>query len=659
MKRTYSRSDEEGLAMPQPRAVPLHERANDRFSHNRRPSSIGTSNSPFGGLMAYRAPRRLAMWVALVLAACILGSIARAALMGGVEYVHEEAVVGADEDVLCDGLPPFVVVVDAGSTGCRAQAFRVAPGATASAFALEPAGKRVKLDTPLASLAGKSEDEVADVIVPMLHEISSRVPASDIASTPVYVWATAGARALSDAQQLQLWTTVTEVVRSRTDFALPTEGSASEKNHFRTVSGTEEGYFAWLAANVVSGVDLTRVGSDDAPDESETVGALDVGGGSAQFVALLSTSGASGYGPKRIRASSLDDLASGVYVKSYSGVGAAHAENRARKEAAAVAQSNGTYETTFACGFKGEVKETDGVKVTGTGDFDACLSLIREGTKKRLREDGEAAPFAMTAPLAALLGTDDGKPDEVKDPSSVSNANSTGGGRRFLGMSLLFHATNFLRVAFPEALASFPKPSLREIASAGRIACAAEWTTVLSTLDGLDENTPTARLPGRCFDAALVVALLGDEGGFGFGDAETRVEFVDDVDGKDVEWTMGAALSLVHRASLHAAGKDTALGCSAAAPNAGAGRRIGSSEAATEGVSRKRAGRSVKHRVRRWAGFVAAFGSVTALVFALAAAVEADALWRLTKPAERGIGMMGPGIGNAERSRKRGSVASM
>jgi hypothetical protein len=45
MKRTYSRSDEEGLAMPQPKAAPLHElRANERFStHHRRSSSVGTN----------------------------------------------------------------------------------------------------------------------------------------------------------------------------------------------------------------------------------------------------------------------------------------------------------------------------------------------------------------------------------------------------------------------------------------------------------------------------------------------------------------------------------------------------------------------------------------------------------------------------------------
>ena len=613
MKRSYSRSDEEGLAMPQPKAAPLHERANERFStHHRRSSSVGTNGGSFAGLMAYQAPRRLAMWSALVLAACVLGLIARAALVTGAEYVQTGG-VDAREDVLCDGLPPFVVVVDAGSTGCRAHAFRVSPGASASAFTLEPAGARVKLETPLASLAGKSADEVADAIGPMLDEIATRVPSADIADTPVYVWATAGARALSDAQQSQLWSVVTQAVRKRTDFFLPAPGSKSEANHFRTIAGAEEGYFAWLAANYVVGVDMTRVGSDDAPLETETVGALDVGGGSAQFVALMASEMET---EKRIAAASLDALAESVYVRSYLGVGAAHAELRARKEAASKAKANGSSEASFACGFKGHKQETDGVALTGSGEYDACVELISRLTARKLEEDGETvSPFTLAAPAAAL---------------------GVESGRAFLGMSLLFHVTNFLHVAFPGALPTFPKPSLRDVRDAGRKACGAEWSKLLRDVDGVDANTPVDRLPGRCFDAALLVALLGDGGGFGFAEDERRVEFVDDVDGRNVEWSMGAAMSLAHRAAAEAAGKETTLEC-------------GVSASKKTRVVRPRGSKTTRV-VRKSVGVVAALGAMCALIAALAGAVEADKMWRLTKPAERGVAMLG---------RRRGSLSNL
>ena len=609
--------------MPQPKAAPLHERANERFStHHRRSSSVGTNGGSFAGLMAYQAPRRLAMWAALVLVACAMGAIARAALVTSAEYVQTGG-VGTHEDVLCDGLPPFVVVVDAGSTGCRAHAFRVSPGASASAFTLEPAGARVKLETPLASLAGHSADQVAAAIGPMLDEVASRIPASDVGDTPVYVWATAGARALSDEQQRQLWRVVTEAVRTRADFFLPAAGSASEAGHFRTIAGAEEGYFAWLAANYVKGVDMTRVGSDDAPLESETVGALDVGGGSAQFVALESadfgSAGASS--ERRVAAVSLDALAESVYARSYPGVGAAHAEARARRDAAAAAKAQGLSETTFACGFKGHEQTTDGVVLTGSGEYDACVDLILKRVAGALEEAGASAPFTLAAPRDAL--------------GAASH-------RAFLGMSLLFHVTNFLNVAFPGTLDAFPAPSLRDVRGAGRAACETEWAALERDVDGLDPNTPADRLSGRCFDAALVVALLGSEGGFGFAEDERRVEFVDDVDGRNVEWTMGAAMALAHRAAARAAGRETTLEC---------GGPDGFSEGPfeTRAVRRGRGSKTTRV-VRKSVGVVAAFGAVCALVAALAGAVEADKMWRLTKPAERGVATLG---------RRRGSLSNL
>jgi hypothetical protein len=465
----------------------------------------------------------------------------------------------------------------------------------------------------------------------MLDEIATRVPSADIADTPVYVWATAGARALSDAQQTQLWGAVTEAVRKRTDFLLPAAGSASEASHFRTIDGEEEGYFAWLAANYVKGVDMTRVGSDDAPLERETVGALDVGGGSAQIVALMAADTdvdevtAPG-SERRVAAADLDALAESVYVKSYLGVGAARAETRARQEAAAAAKTEGRVEAPFPCGFKGHTQTTDGVALTGSGEYDACVELVAKILHDTLEEDKEVnAPFTLAAPADALGARHE---------------------RAFLGMSLLFHVTHFLHVVFPGSLASFPSPTLGEVRTAGRAACGADWAALARDSAGVDANTPADRLPGRCFDAALLVALLGRDGGFGFAENEARVEFVDDIGGRNVEWTMGAAMALAHRAAARAAGKDTTLECASVSD--------GVNVAATSRKRRvgrpKDKGSKATRVVRKSVGVAAALGAVCALIAALAGAVEADKMWRLTKPAERGAGMVG---------RRRGSLSNL
>ena len=101
-------------------------------------------------------------------------------------------------------------------------------------------------------------------------------------------------------------------------------------------------------------------------------------------------------------------------------------------------------------------------------------------------------------------------------------------GRSFLGMSLLYHLTHFLSVAFPGRLTQFPHSPISEIATVAAEVCGWRWETVVERLDGRDPNTPTDRLPGRCFDGALVEALLSDNqgddnrGGGGGGGARSR-----------------------------------------------------------------------------------------------------------------------------------------
>eukprot|EP00854_Cymbomonas_tetramitiformis_P027481 gene27481-33895_t len=114
---------------------------------------------------------------------------------------------------------------------------------------------------------------------------------------------------------------------------------------------------------------------------------------------------------------------------------------------------------------------------------------------------------------------------------------------RFLGLSLLHHLTNFMvSVHHVETL---PK-SLREIDAAGRQLCHLPWKKVEKEFAGRDANTPADRLQGRCFDSALVVALLSRSDGLGYGfetDRELPITFVEKMHGLEVDWALGAAIS--------------------------------------------------------------------------------------------------------------------
>ena len=132
--------------------------------------------------------------------------------------------VDASADAMCGDAPRHVVIVDAGSTGCRAHTFEIVPGAAKPRFQLRAIGKKVKGHTPLASLAGVGDDAVANAIVPMLEQALAKVPADERSATPLYLWATAGVRVLSDEEQSSRWASVARVVSRRTRFRLGLDG---------------------------------------------------------------------------------------------------------------------------------------------------------------------------------------------------------------------------------------------------------------------------------------------------------------------------------------------------------------------------------------------------------------------------------------------------
>jgi len=504
-----------------------------------------------------------------------------------------------ERNILCDvGVPEFVVFVDAGSTGCRAHTFRVNYSAdeeeegeemtlsgkdktSRGLFSLTTVGKKVKSLHPLASLSGKSEKDIETALLPMLEGAMRKIEeieekektngkrrrrrrsptttsfgkggqSEGKSRVPLYVWATAGMRILTEKEQKELWRSVASVARKST----PRFAIGREEDHFKTIDGEDEGFYAWLAANYLVGVDVTSIGADvdgfgGLTEEErnrlfrgmnnarkpleESVGAIDVGGGSAQVVTLS----ASGFMRKTKKITSMEQLRKAVRVKSYLGYGANHMEKRWRE---ALAERG---EKRDPCGFIGyEAKMSSNAILIGSGEYEKCALGLKKQIQKMLAEDGNGD---MRLPKASL-------------------SEDVGQTKKFLGMSLLYHVTHFISVVMPSSLVTFPKPTLLEIADAGKSLCATTWSVVSSDFDGKDPNTPSDRLNGRCFDVALLDALLSiDENsntvGFGFpkysagvssddsSNGLRMIEYAEDVNGSEVEWTLGAAISEIHPAA--------------------------------------------------------------------------------------------------------------
>ena len=429
----------------------------------------------------------------------------------------------------CARAPTHVVFVDAGSTGCRAHAFAIEDARSIEGlFALKTLGTKVKTKTALADMKGKVALELAPAIRQAQGNIADERARKN---AQVYVWATAGFRVLAMEKQRELWDEVRDVVKRETTLGFG-------RGHFKTIDGADEGFYAWLAANYLSKVDVTSVGklredailrnqpfervADGETPLSKSVGAIDVGGGSVQYVALA------GVG-KGAMVKSMHELRDAVKVESFLGYGASHMEARWRGALAAEGR------TANACAFPGYVVTVDGVELNGTGVYSECVAGLRNQLAQMQRE--QRVSLRM--------------PEQFRDVG------------RFLGMSLLFHVTNFMTIAVPGSLASMPKATLTEIGSAGEKLCAMEWRALVRDVDGKDPNTPTERMNGRCFDAALVQALLGshlvndgeyrgDHVGMGFSQVDDRIEFIEKIMGAEVEWTLGAALSVVHPTAARA-----------------------------------------------------------------------------------------------------------
>ena len=79
--------------------------------------------------------------------------------------------------------------------------------------------------------------------------------------------------------------------------------------------------------------------------------------------------------------------------------------------------------------------------------------------------------------------------------------------------------------------------SVAELLGAARRLCAEDYSALSGRMRGVDKLTPDGAVAWRCFDLVYAARLLLD--GYGFAEA-ADVEFVGDVGGTEVEWTLGA-----------------------------------------------------------------------------------------------------------------------
>ena len=116
---------------------------------------------------------------------------------------------------------------------------------------------------------------------------------------------------------------------------------------------------------------------------------------------------------------------------------------------------------------------------------------------------------------------------------------------KFYGMSLYFFTLDCLReLSDPDhpIHLSWPTPSIEELTHALDGFCSRKWQGDLEEVQHeVHEHTRAEVLPHRCVEAVYMVTLLRD--GFGFHPSSRDITFAQRVDGNEVEWSLGMALS--------------------------------------------------------------------------------------------------------------------
>ncbi|KAM3690482.1 hypothetical protein ACB098_09G127800 [Castanea mollissima] len=165
----------------------------------------------------------------------------------------------------------YAVIFDAGSSGSRVHVFCFDHN-----LQLVHIGKDLELFKQLKpGLSAYANDprEAANSLQTLLDQAQAVVPKDLRPKTPVRVGATAGLRALKGDASDQILQAVRDLLKHRSSLK-------SEANGVAVIDGTQEGSYQWVTINYLLG----NLGKE----YSNTVGVVDLGGGSVQMAYAIS-----------------------------------------------------------------------------------------------------------------------------------------------------------------------------------------------------------------------------------------------------------------------------------------------------------------------------------------------------------------------------------
>ncbi|XP_008782749.1 probable apyrase 2 [Phoenix dactylifera] len=268
------------------------------------------------------------------------------------------------------GSKSYAVIFDAGSSGSRVHVY-----CFDEKLDLLHIGEEIELFIqikPGLSAFAKDPQEAANSLIPLLDKAESVVPADLREKTPVRVGATAGLRALGAETSEKILQAVRDLLKGKSSLKF-------QDDWVSVLDGAQEGAFQWVTINYLLG-NLGKTYSD-------TVGVVDLGGGSVQMAYAISEEDAA-KAPKvtdgedtYVKQLFLKGTKYYLYVHSYLHYGllAGRAE---------ILKAGDDYSTCILNGYRGKYKYGDEVYKALAAHSGASLSKCRSDAIKALKVDG-------------------------------------------------------------------------------------------------------------------------------------------------------------------------------------------------------------------------------------------------------------------------------